>query len=366
MVKEVLRNNPWLFSLVYRIRFLFSPSRIFGKVFVQATHRAHRRMTTIIASPGHLDFAGGIYNPGALPIANNEVVLLAKGQFCHWWDAVGTNANLYYQGNPVIFILAEDLQVKFRQVVKLLKNFPEVGRVGYEDFRLFQFGDETWVNHSMIPLVQKHACWWTFREARPCLSRFDLASECLTFLGHPQMDFPVNRIEKNWTYLERDGELFLFYSFSPYRILRLVDRQALRFATIINHQLDDRCANVGGFGTMVSLSTNPIEYDKHHWLLLVHQIERSRIERIYHHWGVLLDKNTLLPYKITADPIFSGMGARGRKPGVVYVSSVVKMGEDFVFFMGEGDAYVTRATFPKSVLENLWADIPLSAIKVNL
>jgi hypothetical protein len=31
-----------------------------------------------------------------------------------------------------------------------------------------------------------------------------------------------------------------------------------------------------------------------------------------------------LPVKITSKPLFSGMGARGRLPGIRYISSVIK------------------------------------------
>lgn len=356
-IKRFLRRFPLLYTAVYRVRFVLSPARLLARLIAQPACQCRARKSTVIAGPQYLGFAGGIYNPGALPTKDGGVILLAKGEVCHWWDAVGVKADLYNKGSPVIFTLDQDLSVRSSRVVRLLENYPPIDKVSYSDFRVFQYNGEIWVNHSMIPLVRRHACVWTFSEAKPCLSRLDSTYTRLTFLGYPQIDFPANKMEKNWLYVEQDGNLYLFYSFHPYRVLKLIDRKSLTFATVINQPLEDRLADIGGYKTMMSFSTNPIEYDNLHWLLLVHQIEPGLAESCYHHWGVLIDKETMLPRKITAKPLFSGMGARGRKPGILYVSAVVKRGTDFVFFCGEGDAYTTRMSVHSDVLEQSWSDL---------
>jgi len=310
-----------------------------------------------MAGPGYLGYDGGVYNPGAIIHNSIGLILLAKGQTCHWYDAVGSKADLYCKGAPIFFKLNQSLNITSSYGIKSIKQFPNLDRVGFEDFRLFKYKEEIWVNHSMIPLVKKNDCVWTFRSAIPCLSHLEEDLNTLTFLGHPQLDIPLNSIEKNWVYLEDNFELYLFYSFSPYRVLKLVDRRNLRFSTVVNCPLKGKLTDIGGVGTMISYSTNPIEYDEQYWLLLVHQIKQSRIERIYYHWGVLVDKKTLLPHKITEKFLFSGLGARGRKPGIVYVSSVIKQDENFIFFMGEGDTYITRASLTKQALDQMWCNV---------
>lgn len=356
-IKAYIRRLPLLYTVIYRIRFLISPTRLVGQIIKQPAYRKHLRNSKVIAGPHYLGFAGGIYNPGSLPTSDGGVILMAKGQICHWWDAIGINAELYQKGSPVVFTLDKDLNLKGSHVVQSQNGFPAIDKVGYEDFRLFYYNKEIWVNHSLLTLVPRHTCAWTFQDSKQVLSSLDPTHTRLSFLGQPQLDLPIRRIEKNWVFLEYEGNLFLFYSFHPYRVLKLTDRENLTFTTVINQPLGDRLGDIGGFKTMVSFSTNPIDYDERHWLLLVHQVEHGRVERCYHHWGVLIEKKTLLPRKITTTPLFSGRGARGRKPGIIYVTSVIRREADFVFFSGEGDAFITQVVVPKNTIERSWFDL---------
>ena len=167
----------------------------------------------------------------------------------------------------------------------------------------------------------------------------------------------MKAIEKNWVYFEHCGDLYLIYSFSPYRLLRLTNPEKLCFSTVFNESFGQKLADLGDFKTMVSLSTNPIDYDDRHWLLMVHQIKRTTAERYYYHWAVLIDKDTLLPSRITSEPVLTGTGARGRRPGILYIASAIAQGADFVLFSGEGDAYATRCSVARSTLEKKWRDI---------
>lgn len=68
-----------------------------------------------------LGFKGGIYNPGAVVDKDGQVILLARGQVCHWYDAVGTKADLFYQGDPVGFELDESLNITSSHVINSVK-----------------------------------------------------------------------------------------------------------------------------------------------------------------------------------------------------------------------------------------------------
>jgi predicted GH43/DUF377 family glycosyl hydrolase len=357
ILSNYIRKCPLLYTAIYRLRFIFSPTRFIGRIVSLPAHLKHICKSYVIAGPNYLGFKGGIYNPGGLPIGEDGFLLLAKGQFCHWWDAVGVNANMYYMGYPVLITLDEKLKIKNSQIIKNMKCYGDNENVGYEDFRMFNYNEEIWVNHSKVPISRKNNCVATFNQASQCLSKLDLSSNTLEFIGHPQLEFEIKRIEKNWLYFEYEGELYMFYSFHPYCVLKLTDRNQLYFSIHINKTIRNDLGDLGGFRTMVSFSTNPIEYDDSYLLLLVHQVEPSIFERIYHHWGVLINKQSLLPVKITKKPLYSGYGARGRKPGIIYVTSLVKRGEEIIAFNGEGDAYLTWAPIKKEYLDSCWVDI---------
>ena len=288
---------------------------------------------------------------------DSDILLLAKGQERHWWDAVGIHADQYYQGDPVLLVLDSQLRLVDERIVKIKSSLPRPKMVGYEDFRMFQYEDQIWVNHGMISLIRKHECSLTFDGAVPCLSRLSRATDSLTLMGYPKLDFAANSIEKNWVYFELEGRLFLMYSFSPFRLLKLNNRSNLAFTTIISRDLEPRLHDVGGFGSLVSFSTNPIDYDDDYLIFLIHQVQRRGTDRFYHHWGVLLSKETLLPEQITRKPLFVGNGARGRRAGILYVSSVVRIEDKFLFFMGEGDAYSTYCAIDREDLEARWSPL---------
>ena len=149
----------------------------------------------------------------------------------------------------------------------------------------------------------------------------------------------------------------LFYSLNPYKVLALEDEKSFSFKTIIEKQLSSKINDPGAFGTMVSLSTNPIDFDDKHWLIVIHQIQFKFTGRCYYHWAVLIDRTTFLPVRMTFKPLFSGMGARGRTPGIRYISSVLKIDNELLFFAGEGDVYVTVTKKTIAELQTLF--VPL-------
>jgi hypothetical protein len=305
-----------------------------------------------------LGFGGGAFNPGAVLADGRRVVLLAKGQREHWRYASAAD---YMRGAPVVLTLDARLRVRSTATIRRFDRLPSDGDTEVEDFRMFMFGGEVWVNHYLIEVLRTPQTRG-YLGSRICLSRFNPATNELAFLGHPNIDFEARPREKNWVFAESNGELYLLYSFRPYCVLKLTDRRNLAFSTVINCSNDIDFRLIGGFAKKpVSYSTNPIPYDDGHLLVLVHQSIRTPAGRCYYHWGVLLDKSTLSPQRITSRPLLSGTGARGPLPGVLYVSSVIKLRNDFVFFNGEGDSYLTRTTISKAKIDRLWstlADVP--------
>lgn len=296
------------------------------------------RISKVLAGPNTLGFKGGVWNPGAIEY-NNEILLLAKGHYVSWWKAKGKLKKFYLKGDPVLLILnKENNLLQDTIALNTIVGLPESSKSG--DMRMFATNKNVLVNHTLAYL-QEHGDFMNQIKVSSALSEFDIEQKKISFIGEPILDFEVGSVEKNWMYLFSKEKLYLLYSFHPYRILILEDENSLKFKTILHTIFEGVLKDPGDFGTMVSFSTNPIDYNEQYWLLIIHQIEHRISGRCYYHWAVLIDKETLLPVKISSKPLFSGMGARGRTPGVRYISSVVKNGDEILFFAGEGDIYTT-------------------------
>jgi hypothetical protein len=319
----------------------------------------HTMQFKLIAKPGFLGFEGGIFNPGAVEKQNEEILILAKGQSRHWRYATGNKSDEYLQGAPVVITLDRNLEVKSSYVIKSLLNFPTDKEIGIEDFRMFHYDKKIWVNHNLIS-IWKRGPYTGYKESIQVLSHLEPTKKTLVLKGIPNLDMSINKIEKNWIYKEVLGRLYLFYSFQPYRVFKLVDATNLTFTELINRKLNLKLGTILDTERLISFSTNPIDYDDQYLLVLIHQVAlpNKMWYRLYYHWGLLIDKKMMHPKKITFDPLFSGKGARGKLGGILYVMSVIRKRDDFVFFNGEGDAYLSKLKVAKSKIEKLWVDLP--------
>ncbi|QDP85820.1 hypothetical protein FNJ88_09795 [Chryseobacterium sp. SNU WT5] len=327
-------------SLVKLIDFLFEFRKVtVGNLTRNPAYICHILRSKVIAKPGTLSF-GAVFNPGVL-IVDNQVILLAKAQKIPWFKTQGKKRELYLQGNPVLMTLDKNtMQVLEENVITKILDFPQEIDWAIEDTRLFYWKGQKMINHS---LVIKGVLNGSLNQTSvlSSLSVLDEKEKTFRFCALPKLDFPLQNFEKNWVYKESRSELFLFYSIHPFRVLKLENEQTLQFKTIVNQQSFSKLSDPGGFGTMVSFSTNPIDFDEKYWLLIIHQIKNKISGRCYYHWALLINKETLLPENITSRPIFSGMGARGRTPGIRYISSILKVEDEILFFAGEGDVYIT-------------------------
>ena len=308
--------------------------------------------TKVLARPGTCSYKGGIFNPGALEI-DGRIVLLAKGQNLQWWKARGKHKQQYLTGGAVLFSLEKDSLKKLECTrVEQLEGFPSNDDWRLGDIRLFQWQGLNMANHS-ITFIKKTEQGIDQDSTRSALSVYDHSKRVIKYLGVPEVDIELNKFEKNWVYFSKDDRLFLLYSLNPYRLLELDDESGYKFSTIVNEQFRNILENPGGLGTYVSLSANPVDYDDDHWFMLVHQINHKFTGRCYYHWGVWINKTTLLPSFITSRRIFSGFGARGRTPGIRYISSLLKRGSEMLFFAGEGDVFTTVTTLTIQHLDQL-------------
>ncbi|MGV8947460.1 MAG: hypothetical protein ACOH1N_13590 [Lutibacter sp.] len=330
------RRLLWLYDSFYK----FLPF-IVGALTRFPAYLKNRIISKVIAKPGTLSFAGGAFNPGALAVDDSHILILAKAQVLPFFQAIGKKRESYLKGNPVVFLLnASTLQTLKSWTIFKLVGFPAEEDYAIEDLRLFKWGEYKMINHTLIT-KQRVQGYLSIKSTSSALSKLDDRDQTINFCTVPKIDFERQEFEKNWVYAEKGEQLLLWYSVKPYRVLALRDEENFTFNTLIHQQLNGKISDPGGFGTMVSFSTNPIDFDEQHWLVIIHQFKKKITGRWYVHWAVLIDKTSVLPVKITSKPIFTGAGARGRVPGYRYISSVLKVENEILFFAGEGDVYVT-------------------------
>lgn len=340
---------------------------IFTKLFNQIYFQLYfyRRFPLIdstrgicIASPECLGFGGGVMNPGAI-LYNHRILVLAKANEQHWQQVLHENNKHcnFMKGLPLLFTFDDHLTLEKVDAISTLENFPNTPSVQIEDFRMFDFNRQIYINHSLCYIEPEGG----YHKCEHVLSGVDSDKNSIRFLGVPQLDFPVRDIEKNWVYFERDGELYLLYSFSPYVLLKAERGTTLHFKTVINQEIDYICRNSRFLlDSFVSFSTNPTLYDRNHFLLVVHQRYFSRVMGMgptFFQWAVLIDRESLLPVKRSSHPIFRGGKARGYFPGTVFVMSTICTEEKIIFFYGEGDSYSSYMGIERSRLDQSFVDM---------
>lgn len=352
-----LSKNATLKKMLLQLRDLFYQlAPVFVGNFARIpAYLQHVLKSKVIAKPGLFSF-GAIFNPGALSV-NGQIILLANAQKVPWFEARGKKKEFYMQGNPLFIDLDQrSKKIIDHNIITKIIDLPQDRDYAIEDFRLFQWQGKKMINHSLVIREKIDGC---INQAGSfsTLSILDEKEKTFTFCAIPKVDFPLQTFEKNWIYKETENQLLLFYSVSPFKVLALDNEKNFSFKTIIIGQLSSKINDPGGFGTRVSFSTNPIEYDENRWLIIIHQIQHKFTGRCYFHWAVLLDRNSFLPVKITSKPLFSGMGARGKTPGIRYISSILKVEKEILFFAGEGDVYMTVTKKTVAEIESLFVTL---------
>jgi hypothetical protein len=306
-----------------------------------------------LGGPGFRGFEGGLMNPGAVPV-DDGILMLAKANECHWLKSADTNWRSYMKGAPMLFTLDRTLQLQTVEPVQLGPDFP-TERKAFEDFRLYRRDHRVWVHgvQAEIEVLPDKITYWRTVQWH---AELDVARHVLTGFAYPQVDVPLAEAEKNWCYFVRGADLFLLYSFSPFVLLKSTG--PLRFETIIRRDLPPSLGELGGFAARLSLGTNPMPYGRDHLFLMIHKFDMVGGERLYFHWAVLLDRETLLPRKISSAPLFVGGRARGLLPGIVYVMAAFEIQDEMFFSLCESDSHASFLKVPKNTLDELWTDFP--------
>ena len=314
--------------------------------------------SNVLAWPGFMGFKGGIYNPGAISL-DGEIILLARAE--RFGEKDRQDRTKYLRScSPLLFRYSNSMVLKESKVVSL-ENYPINNFLRAHDFRLFKFKAFIFVNHTLTDTsswIDSTFAKWENMEENVTIGELDLKRCCLKFRGTPKLDFMLKRREKNFGFFEHNDNLYLVYSFSPYILLEALNLEKLHFRTVINKEIRLDSLNTND-DTLVSLSTNPIHYDDKYYFMLVHKKDRFYV---YAHWGIMISKESLLPTKITSRPLFRGNTSKGALTSIVYVMSVLSCGDRLRFFLGEGDLYTSYVEITKRDLDEVFITISSESI----
>ncbi len=162
------------------------------------------------------------------------------------------------------------------------KTTPYFSIEGLEDVRLFEYNNELWftcsvfnINHCEMPQI----C--LFRLSESSESDF-VSTDHFVHLKGPDL----SRCEKNWLPFVKEGEIYVIYSYDPFKIFKVDPLDGTCEQVVSDNQINDFSLFRG--------SSGPIPFDDG-YLSLVHHTLDTGHEKIYFHRFLYLDKN----YNIT-------------------------------------------------------------------
>jgi predicted GH43/DUF377 family glycosyl hydrolase len=294
-------------------------------------------------------FAAGVSNPGAFHDGDRRLLLARGGRFP--WPVQKRSRSRYLSScQPILLALRDDLQVATATEVR----FAEPTRFEdhrFEDFRVFAHQGQIYSNHSAIRYGSEHGDSSLVRPERlqtaVWISRFEPEMAMLTPLGAPKLDRPVASVEKNWAMFSTGDRVHLIYSFTPYRLFSATVSE-LSFAAAVERPLR---LPLPQDGLYLRNSINPIVWDERHLLHIVHKVFP---DKRYVFWAILIDRQSLLPTKITRRPLLSG---RSSSASITYACSALCQADELLLFGGVDDCAIGAWRMRKAALDSQWIAI---------
>ena len=342
MFAATLRKN----FLQFWVEIMRRLSRCKSSVFIPPLVASKK--LKVLVGPGFMDFKH-VFNPGFAQY-DGEGIVLARAENDN--DYIQSTSSFYTSSHYLLMRLDETFEIKDCSAIpKAGLDFMDGKRnFRFDDPRIFIFRNRLYLNH-IVAFFHTDRIDWNALECFPIISELDIKNGQVIPIGKPKLDFSPKQTEKNWVFFEHLGELYLLYSFAPYILLKLTSWTSLEFTTVVKRDVNLNLPgeNVGGLKAL--LSTNPVTWDADHFLVLIHKFFTcSWSGRRYLTWAVLIQKESLLPVKITSRPVFNSFSARGECPGVIYPTSCALIDDDLVVFVGEGDSYCSYAKINKKIL----------------
>jgi hypothetical protein len=292
--------------------------------------------TQLIAHPDTLldkHFRGGLSNPGFVQ-RNGKNYLLCRAE--HVSD-LGRKTFHDGKADPVLLELDNSLSKVINYRPTLSVNSYSVGEK-IEDFRFFTHQGAEMFTHTYIK----------DNMVLTAVSKLDTENNEIDIVFVPELlNFKTKKVEKNWSYFEHEGELYLLYSTQPYILFKHVGD--FKFEKFIDYQLplfEDQGP--------VSNSINPFKFQEH-YIHIVH----TKTGKTYRHYAILINSKTLLPEYVSQHPIFKNDNCFGSYPGLIYLTDYYlnEREKNITFFFGEGDMCVSKKVLSFDDINNLTWEI---------
>lgn len=312
---------------------------------------------SLLAGRKSLGFSSGVLNPGAV-LAGDKFTLLARGENIPWAVSRSDARAFFADVRPLVIELDGNLSVCANRPLTLERGGNSTA-CRFEDFRLFRYQGELFTNHSIYSpsdgMKKDGSVEIKSLELSVGISSVNLDEGEMRFLGRPKIDAPIQEREKNWVYFEYEKNLYLIYSFRPYRIFRANRWPDLSFQKVC--ECDIKLPPVFGLGEFRN-SANPVDYNADYFLHVVHRVF-SGLRYVF--WAVLIEKKTLLPAMISARPLVCGW--HSVPASIIYVVSVVVRGDDILVFAGIDDCASGVWRISRADLDSNW--IPINSATVS-
>ena len=298
---------------------------------------------------GSFGFAAGVVNPGAIADGDG-VILLARGERIPWSISKHNLSDFLHGCRPVLFELNDKLDVSHVAEAAFI-NAVELADSRMEDFRLFRSQNQLFSSHSWVatpdgnPPGSEPVRLESLR-IRIGISQVDLKTKEVKFLGTPQLDCATGLAEKNWVFFEHQNELFLIYSFNPFRLLRANRWPQMDFTTVACRNLS---ISSGDDQLKFRNSVNPVEYNQEYFLHIVHKVYPGKQ---YVFWGVLIERKSLLPKMISTRPLVCGW--KSAPASIIYACSLIVRKDDIVVFAGLNDSSMGFWKIARHKLDENW------------
>lgn len=263
-----------------------------------------RIVRTRIVSRGDIPGSdGGIYNPGA--VAGDEgIVLLARREIDDRFTSVA---------HPEVIVVDPESFAMVSRRTLLRRGYPAGSRV--EDFRLLRHAGQLIAVHTLVRPDGR---------IRPMISV--VGERALEPWDALELPIATSPVEKNWVLFDTGGVLHCLYRLDP---LTIFARERGRWRLV--KRRDNGWS--GDFRGMLSNSANLVPFGGGH-LGFWHSIVDGRYVQ-----GAMTLTSDLEIGSATGVLLDGHDAAAGQKPGVLYVSSLVVVGDRVLAFYGEGDAH---------------------------
>jgi hypothetical protein len=310
--------------------------------------RTSLRLAGPTAGPGW----DAVLNPGALARPDGALLLCRVEDAT--WNEMKTDEAVFMRRCPPRLLELDSGGAVRRTRLATWADAPPASTHRLEDFRLFQHAGQILSNHAILrlpaPAKVGRPVELARLETRVGFSVLDPVRGELRFRGEPRLPLALAPTEKNWACFSAGQDLFLLYSPAPYRLYRCTNWERLEFTP----HLEAAWSLPGASPDLPPLrnSINPVAYDAHHWLHIVHRVYPGKR---YAYWPVLLSRQTLRPVRASRQPLACGGWSGG--DGLLYLSAALAGPEAVDLYFGVEDCATGHTQVSRSQLDAAWRPV---------